>query len=258
MQEGGGDGVKAAEDYKTYHFSKKEFGLSTLTGYAGSFVLLYLFYHSWLLSVFFGIPGAIGYLLYRRRVLVERQQWLLMEDFKDAMDSMVSALVAGYSMENAITEAYHDLRLLKGSETPMIRELGQIRQQLGLQHTLDELLLDLGRRSGVEDIVVFAQIYATARRSGGNLVKVMKRTAENIGEKMEMQREIQTMIAGKKMEATCMMVIPLLIILYLQVCSPGFLDPLYGNAMGVLFMSVALVIYVIGVIWSRHIMDISC
>ena len=110
----------------------------------------------------------------------------------------------------------------------------------------------------MEDIVTFAQIYATARKSGGNLVKVMRRTAENIGEKMEMQGEIQTMISGKKMEATCMIIIPLLIILYLQICSPEFLEPLYGNLPGIIFMTVALALYILGVVWSRHIMRIQC
>lgn len=159
-------------------------------------------------------------------------------------------------MENAVTEAYHDLRLLYGKETRMLLELKGIRQRLGLKQSLDLLLLDLGRRSGIEDIITFAQIYATARRSGGNLVKVMKRTADNIGEKMDIQREIQTMIAGKKMEATCMMIIPLLIILYLQIFSPSFLDPLYQGS-GRIFMSMALLVYGGAVVWSRKIMDIG-
>lgn len=258
MPESRGDGMKGFIDYRNYCYSWRERIQNGLVGFWGSAILLYLFYQIWLLSLLGGGLGAIGYLVYRKRFMANKQRWELMAEFKDAMDSMVSALVAGYSMENAVTEAYHDLMLLKGQETPMIQELYRIRQKLRLQHPLDELLLDLGRRSGVEDMVTFAQIYVTARRSGGNLVKVMKRTAENIGEKMEMQREIQTMIAGKKMEATCMMIIPLLIILYLQVCSPGFLAPLYGNGMGALFMSVALIIYIVSVIWSRQIMNIMC
>jgi len=36
----------------------------------------------------------------------------------------------------------------------------------------------------------------------------MKRTADNISEKIETKREIETVIAGKKMEARCMNVIP--------------------------------------------------
>lgn len=245
-------------DYNKYQYTWRELLQNALMGVGAGAMLSYLFYHNWFLCLVGGIVGLAVYPIYRNRVLIERQKWSLMVEFKDAMDSMVAALAAGYSMENAITEAYHDMMLLQGRETRMIQELYEIKKKLRLQHTLDELLLDLGRRSGVEDIVTFAQIYATARRSGGNLVQVMKRTADNIAEKMEMQREIQTMIAGKKMEAVCMTVIPLLIILYLQVCSPEFLAPLYGNVMGALFMSAALIIYIAGAIWSRHIMNIQC
>lgn len=87
---------------------------------------------------------------------------------------------------------------------------------------------------------------------------MMKRTAQNISEKMEIQREIQTMIAGKKMEANCMTAIPLFIILYLQICSPGFLDPLYEGFFGRLFMTGSLFVYLGAAAWSRHLMKIEC
>lgn len=229
-----------------------------LTGMAGSAFILYLFYRSLWVCLGGAILGGCLYRRYRKKAVAEKSRWALMVEFKDAMDSMTAALAAGYSMENAVTEAYHDLMLLHGEETPMLQELKSIRQGLSLHRPLDELLLDFGRRSGVEDIETFAQIYATARRSGGNLVKVMKRTAENIGEKMEIQRDIQTMIAGKRMESTCMTVIPLFIILYLQICSPGFLDPLYQGLAGRLFMTGALVVYSAAVLWGRFIMKIEC
>lgn len=229
-----------------------------LVGAAGSAFILYLFYRNIWACLCGALPGAIGYLQYRKKVKTERNHWTLMVEFKDAMDSMISALVAGYSMENAVKEACRDLMLLYEKETPMLKELGNIKQGLALHRPLDELLIDFGRRSGVEDIETFAQIYATARKSGGNLVKVMKRTAANIGEKMEMQREIQTMIAGKRMESLCMTVIPLLIIVYLQLCSPGFLDPLYQGVPGRLYMTAALAVYGAAVMWSRSIMNIQC
>lgn len=229
-----------------------------IPGMAGGTLLMYLFYRNPVICFAGALLGGCGYRQYKKKADIEKMRWALMVEFKDAMDSMIGALAAGYSMENAVTEAYHDLMLLHGRETPMLRELKCIRQDLLLHKPLDQLLLDFGKRSGVEDIQTFAQIYATARKSGGNLVKVMKRTAANIGEKMEMQREIQTMIAGKKMESVCMMVIPLLIIIYLQLCSPGFLDPLYEGVIGRLFMTGALMLYSVSVMWCRKIMKISC
>ena len=245
------------KNYKTYTYTHSRLLQTVLTGALGGCLLFYLFYESSWLCLLGAFIGGAGYVIYRRRILAEAILWQLMTEFKDVMDSMISALVAGYSMENAITEAYHDLQLLGKENSIMTDELHMMMQKLKLKHPLDELLLDLGHRSGLEDIITFSQIYATARRSGGNLVRVMKRTARNIDEKMEMQREIQTMIAGKKMESTCMMTIPLLIILYLKICSPGFLDPLYGNLSGRLFMTVAFVVYIAAVIWSRKIMKIS-
>jgi tight adherence protein B len=230
----------------------------TIVGYALTFLVMYLFYHSMVISAVLAAAGGFFYPLYQKKELAKKRRWRLMVEFKDAMDSMVSALVAGYSMENAVSEAYKDLKLMYEQDTPMLFELNNMAQKLRLQQPLDKLLLEFGRRSGVEDILTFAQIYATARKSGGNLVKVMKRTADNIGEKMEIQREIQTMIAGKKMESLCMMVIPLLIILYMQFFSPGFLDPVYSGLSGRLFMSAALAVYLLAVLWSRAIMNIRC
>ncbi len=245
-------------DYTTYHYSKTQWIETFAMGATAGAGVAYIFYNNLIICLLVAPAGGILYLWYRKRVLAEQRRMKLMTEFKDAMDSMVSALVAGYSMENAVTETYQDLMLLYGHETPMIQELGIIRRKLMLHHKLDSLFLDLGRRSGLEDIVTFAQIYATARRSGGNLVQVMRRTAANIGEKIEIQREIQTMISGKKMESLCMMVIPLGIILYLKVTSPGFLDPVYSGLQGRGFMTVALITYIVSIFWSRKIMDITC
>ena len=216
---------------------------------------------SWVYRKFFPavfILGSVCYVRYRIKVQKEQEKWQLMVEFKEAMDSMVSALAAGYSMENAITEAYRDMKLLHSEDTRMMRELWDIQQKISLHQPLDEVLSAFASKSGVEDIITFAQIYATARKSGGNLVKVMKRTAQNISEKMEIQREIQTMIAGKKMEANCMTAIPLFIILYLQICSPGFLDPLYEGFFGRIFMTGAFFVYLGAAAWSRHLMKIEC
>ena len=65
------------------------------------------------------------------------------------------------------------------------------------------------------------------------------------------------MIAGKRLESVCMMVIPLLIIVYLRVFSPGFLNPLYQGLMGRVIMTVALAVYLGAVWWSRRIMSIK-
>ena len=74
-------------------------------GFIGSFFLLFLFYRQAALCFLGAVLGSVCYVRYRIKVQKEQEKWQLMVEFKEAMDSMVSALAAGYSMENAITEA---------------------------------------------------------------------------------------------------------------------------------------------------------
>ena len=244
-------------NYGVYRYDKKEFVIYFSMGYCIAAVILFLFYHRVFLALVLGFLGGYIFLKCYKKVLVEKRRWQLTMEFKDAMDALSAALAAGYSMDHAMSEARKDLLLLYGRETLMTQELKDICTKLSLSRPLDELLKELGQRSGVEDILIFAQIYVTARRSGGNMVKIMKRTAGNIGEKMEVKREIRTMMAGKRMEAVCMMVVPLGILLYLNTLSPDFLQPLYQTLAGGIFMTISLLVYGVAVWWGFRIMKIQ-
>ena len=63
------------------------------------------------------------------------------------------------------------------------------------------------------------------------------------GDKIEVEREVQTVISAKKMEQKIMNVIPVFIILYLNLTSGEFLAPLYGNIFGISVMTGALGAY---------------
>ena len=244
-------------DYSRYRFSKKEIIMYALLGAVTGYAIMYLFYNAVIVSIIgvvAGVPVMLG--IMRKRLAGKRQDALMVE-FGDLLESMTGALAAGYSMENAVSEAYRDLKLLYSEERIILKELEDMRARIDVGVPLDELFHDLGVRSKVSDIVTFSQVYVTARKSGGNLIKVMKRTSSAIDEKVEIESEIKTLIAGKRLESLCMIVIPLMIIVYLRVFSPGFLDPLYGGLMGRLFMSGALIVYALAVWWSFRLMQID-
>ena len=243
--------------YTTYTYSRQENISYGAVGIVLGALIGVLFFNRIPVIIVLGVFGGVICLKYYSRVLLRRQQETLLIQFKDAMESMISALSAGYSLENSVYEAQKDLMLMYRKEDLIIREFEYLTTQAGLHVPVEKLMLELGERSGLEDIRTFSEILFTAKKTGGNLVKIMKRTAENNSEKIETKREIETVIAGKKMEARCMNVIPFGIIIYLRVFSPGFLDPLYGNPAGILIMTVSLMIYVGAFCWSHKITDIS-
>lgn len=150
-------------------------------------------------------------------------------------------------MENALREAARDLRLMQWKQTYMVREFDQMQYKVASSQTVEEVFRDFARRSGIEDAQVFADIFAAAKRSGQDLTKVIGNTVRIIGEKLDMEREIDTILAARTYEQSVMSLMPLGMLLYLRITSGGFLEVLYESLAGKLLMAVCLVIYV--VVW---------
>ena len=122
---------------------------------------------------------------------------------------------------------------------------------------MEELFLDLGKRSGVEDIENFAAVFYTAKRTGGDMTQVIQKVSRMLSDKIEVKKEIEATLAAKKSEQMVMSIMPAGIICYLKLTSPGFLDVLYGNPFGICAMTVCMVIYGLSYWLGVKIVDIE-
>lgn len=244
-------------DYLSYTYSPREYGYTWLKGFCMGAVLLYLFYDNVLIGIIGGVFAGILYAVSHKKYLISMRKWELNMEFKEGIAGISTALRAGYSIENAFTEAEKDLRILYNGQSYIEKEFAYIEKQLALNRTVEELLHELAMRSGIEDIESFAGVFITAKRTGGDMVAIIQSTVKNINEKLEVKREIQTMVTAKKLEGKIMNLIPPLMIAYLRISSPGFLDPLYHNLTGMLIMSAMLGIYVLAYQIGKQILDME-
>ena len=218
-------------------------------------LIAYLFYHSFLGLL--TVPVLFVIFCQRaRKAGVKRVQDMLAREFLDVLRIVSGSLLAGYSMENAWKDAQREVDMLYPSGSILGPELAEINRSIELNIPLEQLLESLANRSGNAEIASFAEVFAFAKRSGGNFVTIMAGTANHIRVRYETEQEIQVLIAAKKMEQKIMNGMPLLILAYLKLTSEGFLDPLYGNLFGVLFMSVCLLAYGGAILLSERIMRI--
>jgi tight adherence protein B len=89
------------------------------------------------------------------------------------------------------------------------------------------------------------------------MTRIMADTAEEIGERLTVENEIDVLISAKKMEARIMDVVPFFIIFYVGITSPGFFDPLYHNLTGIVVMSVCLAVYIAAYLLSERIIAVE-
>ena len=177
--------------------------------------------------------------------------------FKTALLSIVTALDVGYSLENALKEAEKELEILYDTQTRIIREFKYMQRQLELNFTVEKILQDFAVRSPQEDVKNFVTVFCTLKRSGGDLVSVLKNTVQKIGTKIEAEKEIYSAIAAKRMEFQIMSLVPFGIIFYIGLSFPQFLSVMYGNLPGNLFMTICLFMYITAYVMGEKIMEIE-
>ncbi len=219
-------------------------------------VLAYCFYQS--IWAFIGlIPIGIYYYRHKLVVYEEKKKEEITMEFKEMIQAISTSLRAGYSLENACRESLQEMELLYGKEAALYKELDLMVQKLRNNQTIESLFQELAGKLQVVEIGEFAQILVVAKRYGGDLSKIIQNTSDAIRDKIDVNREIAIVISGKKAEQAVMNVVPLGIIGYMQVTTPGFFDPLYHNVMGVVIMSVCLCLYLVAYFLSRTILQIN-
>jgi len=231
-------------DYDSYVYSRTELIKYLVIVIILISVLSILCYDNILFAILLS-PYIPYYLHVKRKKLMEEQRWTLNIQFCEGINCVSSALESGYSIENAISEAYSDMKLTYAEDALIMREFRNIIHMLDNNLTVEEAFIGLADRSGLEDIKSFADIFGTAKRTGGNIMAIIKSTADIIHTRVELKRELKTVIASKKYEADIMKLIPFAMLIYLRVFSPDMVSALYGNAFGACFMTVVLVVYLI-------------
>ena len=243
-------------DYKVYQITKKEMFRYAAVYILADVLISLLFYRSVLAAVVF-LPGICFFFREVRRELAKKRRKQLERGFLVGMRCVSTALTAGYSVENAFTQAYEELQKLYSEKEPVLQEFRRIRVGILLNRTMEELLSDLAQRSGVEDIENFAAVFYTAKRTGGDMTQVIQKVARMLSDKIEVKKEIEATLAAKKSEQMVMSIMPAGIICYLKLTSPGFLDVLYGNPFGICAMTVCMMIYGLSYWLGVKIVDIE-
>ena len=216
----------------------------------------YLFFESCIAFVLL-LPGLVWFLREQQKTLQKMRMERIKRQFLDGIQMMSASLQAGYSAENAVREAIRELVKVYEPNDIIVREFRLISAQLAMSRSLEELFLDFGRRSAAEDIISFAEVLVTAKRSGGDLLAVIRNTVSCIRQKQETLQEIETSLSGKIMEQNVMSMIPILILAYIKLSSPEFLKIMYGNITEISVMAICFFIYVVAYFWGRKIVRIE-
>ena len=159
----------------------------------------------------------------------EKEKHLYEKGFQNLLQSMMTSLQAGYSLNNSCRIALKELEeLYQDQNNPMLRQMRRIIQGLDLHITLEQLFMEFAESTGLEEAKQFAVVIEIVRSTGGNMVEILKRTLS----------------------------MPFFILLYLRLANPEYVECFYNTILGHLVMSGMIGITVFCFFWSEKIMNI--
>ena len=244
-------------DYSVYYMKPAEKLGYILLAAAGLFALGYIFYRSAILAGLLALLSLKYPAIRTRQIIAARRRKLTLQ-FKDMLYSLSSALGAGCSVEKAMAVALEDMeRQYVDPRTHIIQELELIVSKLSMNQNLVDMLFDMSERSGIDDYRTFSIIFEISKRTGGNLIQIIRQTSDVISQKIETKQEIDTLLAEKKMEQKVLTVMPILLMLLLTQTTGDFMAPLFHNPTGVLVSTFALALIGVGYLWGLKLTDIT-
>ena len=158
-------------------------------------------------------------------------------------------------MFDSFTGAEEDLAVQFTPEADIVKEVRLIRIGLDNNIGIENLLLNFAERSGIDDVRNFANVFATCYKKGGNIKDIIKNTTSIIGDKIEIQMELETMVAGQKNEQNIMLVMPVVFIIVLKSMGGDLID--LKSPVGIISVTAAIAIFILAYFISKRILNIK-
>lgn len=205
-------------------------------------VTAWLYYRNVWAVILLILPGIW---LYREFLEEERKkkEQEFQKQFREMIQALSAALNTGYSVENAFYETQKELKILYSENARISKELLIITRKLRIHIPVEQVLEEFAEQVPSEEVKSFVTVFVTAKKSGGDMIGIIRNTTNQIGDKIAVKREIDTLLAAKKYEFQIMSIVPYGIIGYMSLSFPEFMNELYGNVAGIGVMTLCLGIY---------------
>ena len=207
------------------------------------------------------IQGAIGFVfagvlvglipVASLRYLSGSRRRKFTSELPDTLQLLSGSLRAGYSLLQGVEAVSQEV------EEPMGGELRRVLAEARLGRPLEEALDDCATRMGSPDFTWAVMAIRIQREVGGNLAELLQTVGETMVARERLRREIRTLTAEGRMSAIIVGILPIGLAIMLYVLNPTYMNVLFHDTMGQVFVISATVAAIVGFAWMNKIIKIE-
>ena len=169
----------------------------------------------------------------------------------DTLMIIAGAMRAGHSFLQALDTAAQEI------DEPAASEFGQVLSEVRLGRNIDDGLDALVERVSSTDLEWTVTAIKIQRQVGGNLAEVLETVANTIRERETLRRQVKVLSAEGRLSMVVLFVLPIVIAIYLMFVNPEYLKLLTTTRVGVITLTSACVLLVVGFVWMRRIVRLD-
>ena len=142
-------------------------------------------------------------------------------------------------------------------QPPISEEVGRVVREVNLGLGMDEALKNLVRRIKSDDLDLMVTAIGIQQQVGGNLAEILDTIAFTIRERVRIKGEINTLTAQGRMSGYLVALLPIALAAGINAINPGFMEPLFTQALGKILIGVSLFCMAVGFFAIQKITDIK-
>jgi tight adherence protein B len=184
-----------------------------------------------------GLAAPVGIALLSR----SRRSHKISAQLPDALDMVVRSLRAGHGLAQGFKLVAEEMPL------PLAMEFGRCFEEQRVGIDLREAVRHLAERvPGNLDLKIFAVSIIIQHETGGNLVEILEKIADTLRERFKFYGKLRGLTAEARLSGYILSALPAVVVAAVTALNPGYLDPLWGDPLGLWIIATGLSLWAIG------------
>lgn len=183
--------------------------------------------------------------------LAQRRYKRMEEQFPIAVDIFTRSLRAGHPIASAI------FLITEEMEDPIGSEFGLVSDEVSYGAELTDALAAMAERWDLEDMRMFVVSVSVQNETGGNLAEILENLSTVIRARAAMYMKVRALSSEGRMSGWMLTVLPVLTLVSMFVVNPGFYLDVAQDPIFLIGFPGLLVLYAIGVLVIRRMVDLK-
>ena len=176
---------------------------------------------------------------------------LFEKQFSDALLIIGNCLRAGFTYKQAMESIANEM------PNPISKEFGKTLREVNYGVSMEKALSNMSDRLQNDDLDLFVTSVIIQRQIGGNLAEIIDNISETIKERIRIKSEIKVLTSSGRISGIIIGLLPLLLTGILMILNPHYLSTFFQTTLGMYLCGIAVVMWVIGFLIVRKIVNIK-